>query len=300
MGSIYKITNTINGKSYIGQTRRDAVNGRIRQHLNGHPRGNQLVKQAIEKYGKNAFTYEILHDGIIPEFLDTFEVEAIAKFNTIAPQGYNLTAGGEGGSRSEETKRKISRSKKGENHPMFGKPPTKGFLGKRHTPETCRKISEATTGEKNHRYGKLAPNRGKPHSAKTRRKISEARKGKKHSEEAKRKMSGSKKGEKHPMYGKPSPKGFLGKKHSDETLQRMSEAQKGKKNHQYGKPLSPEHCQKLSEARETPERIAAREFFFSLPADMPLTEKRKRLRQKFPEKHYNTIYKWCKKFDSEI
>ena len=81
MGSIYKITNTANGKSYIGQTIQDAVKTRIRYHFAG--RGNQLVKRAIEKYGQDAFTYEILHDGIIPEFLDDLEKEVIAKFNTV-------------------------------------------------------------------------------------------------------------------------------------------------------------------------------------------------------------------------
>ena len=75
---------------------------RIRDHLNGN--GNRIVKQAIAKYGREAFTFEILHDGVIPEFLDTLEIEAIAKFNTIAPHGYNLDTGGGGGSPSKETR----------------------------------------------------------------------------------------------------------------------------------------------------------------------------------------------------
>ena len=36
MGSIYKITNTVNEKAYIGQTIHDALAGRINDHLNGH------------------------------------------------------------------------------------------------------------------------------------------------------------------------------------------------------------------------------------------------------------------------
>ena len=106
MGSIYLIRNTVNGKSYIGQTRQDAEKTRIRDHLTGNSKGSQLVKRAVKKYGRDAFTYEILHDGIIPEFLDTLESEAIEKFNTVSPHGYNLTTGGEGGSRCEETRRK--------------------------------------------------------------------------------------------------------------------------------------------------------------------------------------------------
>ena len=111
MGSIYKITNTVNGKAYIGQTIHDAVTGRIRKHLNESSRGNQLVKRAVKKYGKDVFIYEILHDGIIPELLDSYEIEAIEKHNTLAPNGYNLTHGGEGGIPSEETRKKSIRRK---------------------------------------------------------------------------------------------------------------------------------------------------------------------------------------------
>ena len=318
MGSIYKITNTVNGKAYIGQTVHDAVKGRINDHLNRTANGSRLVKRSIEKYGKDAFTYEILHDGIIPEFLDTLEIEAIAKFNTIAPRGYNLERGGNNGKTlsaetrrkiseahkgktlSAETRRKISEATTGENHPMFGKPPTKGFLGKRHTPETRHKISEATTGEKNHRYGKLAPNRGKPRSAETRRKISEANKGKRHTPETRRKISEAHKGKTlTPEHLQKISESKKGKRHTPETRRKISEAQIGEKNHQYGKPLSAETCRKISQAQETPERIAARKLFFSLSTDMTLTEKRKHLRQRFPEKHVNTVRKWCQKFDSE-
>ena len=335
MGSIYKITNTVNGKAYIGQTIHDAVKGRINDHLNRTANGSRLVKRAIEKYGKEAFTYEILHDGIIPEFLDTLEIEAIAKFNTIAPRGYNLERGGNNGKMlssetrrkiseahkgktlsaetrrkiseahkgktlSAETRRKISEARKGENHPMFGKPPTKGFSGKRHTPETRRKISEATTGEKNHRYGKLAPNRGKQRSAETRRKISRSNKGKRHTPETCRKISEAHKGKTlTPEHLQKHSESKKGKRHTLETRRKISEAQIGEKNHQYGKPLSAETRRKISQAQETPERIAARKLFFSLPPDMTLTEKRKHLRQRFPEKHVNTVRKWCQKFDSE-
>ena len=131
MGSIYKIINTMNGKAYIGQTIHDAVKGRVNDHLNQTQNGNRLIKQAIAKYGEDVFVFEILHDGIIPEFLDTLEIETIAKYNTVAPNGYNLTTGGEGGSRSQEARREISQamncpevrrkmseSKKGENNPM--------------------------------------------------------------------------------------------------------------------------------------------------------------------------------------
>ena len=73
MGSIYKITNTVNQKSYIGKTIHDAEKTRIRQHLNGW--GNKPIKKDIDEYGEDVFTFEILHDGIIPEFLAALETE---------------------------------------------------------------------------------------------------------------------------------------------------------------------------------------------------------------------------------
>ena len=165
MGSIYKITNTVNGKAYIGKTTRNAEKTRIRPHLNGQ--GNLLIKHAIEKYGKAAFTYEILHDGIIPEFLDMLEKEAIARFNTVKPHGYNRNNGGSGSIKhSEDTRRKMSESTKGENHPLYGK---------KHSDETKQKISEA--------------HKGKTLSEEHRRKISEAQIGKSVSEETRHKMS---------------------------------------------------------------------------------------------------------------
>ena len=96
MGAIYKITCIPTGKSYIGQTILDPVKSRIKDHFNYSYRSNIVLSRAIEKYGKEAFTYEILYDGIIPQLLDSYEIEAIKKFNTVVPNGYNLNYGGSG------------------------------------------------------------------------------------------------------------------------------------------------------------------------------------------------------------
>ena len=107
MGMIYiSHTNTVNGKSYIGQTVYDAIEFRIVHHLKG--KGNKPIKNAVKKYGEDVFTYEILQDGVIPEFLDVYEIQAIKNHNTIAPHGYtHLTYGGEGGILLIETRKKI-------------------------------------------------------------------------------------------------------------------------------------------------------------------------------------------------
>ncbi len=286
MGSIYKITNTVNGKAYIGQTRQDAEKTRIPKHLSG--KGSQLVKQAIEKYGKDAFTYEILHDGIIPEFLDDLEKKAIAKFNTMSPHGYNLESGGGSGSPSEETRRKMSEAKKGQAPWNKGKKlgplpeETRRKMSKAHkgkkkperTEEHRRKISEAHTGRKHSvemRRKQSEAKKGNTYSLghtpsqETRRKISRALTGITRSEETRRKISEGLKG--HPCYknrtawnkGKsPSEEtrrkmseAKIGKKRppfTEETRRKMSEANKGEKNHFYGKALSEEHRRKLSKA----------------------------------------------------
>ena len=297
MGAIYKITNTVNGKAYIGQTRHDAVADRIPRHFSGH--GNIPIKRAVDKYGKDAFTYEILHDGIIPEFLDDLEREEIEKHNTLIPHGYNLRTGGRGGACLEETKQKISEANKGKtpwNKGRKGVQPS-SMKGKKHTDESRLKMSE-------NRKGYTPWNKGITPPEEVRRKISKANtghptwmKGKKHTEESKRKMSETLKGRTPWNKGKKvrNPH-WLGRKHTDATRQKISDTKKGSTPWNKGKKGLQTAWNK---GIETPDCIAAREFFFSLPSDMDLREKRKHLRQKFPNKSSSRIYKWCKKFDSE-
>ena len=313
MGSIYKITNTVNGKSYIGQTRQDAEKTRIPIHLTG--KGNQILKRAIEKYGKDAFTYEILHDGIIPEFLGDLEIEAIAKYDTVVPNGYNLTHGGEGGIPSEETRKKLS----GERNHFYGKkhsPETRRKLseaakGRVISEETRRKLSEARTGEKNHLYGKR-------HSTETRRKISEAGKGRVISEETRRKLSEAGKGR------IPHNKGVFGRQQSKETCRKSLKVKKEKnfqrklnvkslkrrkvnpsrlklaakcQNQKKGKNSRLKPAERFQNREKNPEHIAARTFLGSLSSDITTGEKRHRIYQKFPNIPRSTVYRWCKKIE---
>ena len=224
MGSIYMITNTENGKAYIGKTVNDAFKTRIKTHLDGY--GNADIQEAVSEYGVDVFDVEILHDGIIPELLDSYEVEAIAKYDTYH-NGYNRTTGGGGYFEvSDETRKKMSEATKNQTHSeetrrrmsetMIGE--KNHFYGKAHSEETRKKMSDAQKGNKNHNYGKRL-------SEEHRRKIGEAHKGKTISDETRRKMSESSKGQ----------------VHSAETLQKISETHKGKH-------VSAETRRKLSEA----------------------------------------------------
>ena len=94
MGCIYLIRNVINNKCYVGLSINDAKKTRIRQHLSG--KGSKLIKKAIKTHGIDNFLTEVLHDGIPTELLATIEKHTIKRFNAKAPNGYNLTSGGEG------------------------------------------------------------------------------------------------------------------------------------------------------------------------------------------------------------
>ena len=134
---IYMITCIITDKSYIGKTIGN-IRQRVMYHLNGNTPGCAALHSAIKKYKKENFTWQVLHEDVIPELLSMFEMEAIKTHNTVSPNGYNLTAGGETGFQSEETIRKRTET-------LRANPPMKG---KKHTPEACRKMSESRTGSK--------------------------------------------------------------------------------------------------------------------------------------------------------
>ena len=93
-GIIYKITNKVNGKSYIGQTRY-TIEFRLKQHQ--HKKDNTYFHNAIHKYGIENFSIEILEECNI-EDLNSREIFYIAKYNTFK-DGYNLTIGGDGNRR---------------------------------------------------------------------------------------------------------------------------------------------------------------------------------------------------------
>lgn len=119
MGFIYKITNIINNKCYIGETVQIDPGKRWRKHISSAntTKDCPLLAAAINKYGIDKFKFEIL---IICFDEDRFEYEKeyILKYNSQRPHGYNILDGGQyGGSRlgthlSDETKEKISNALK--------------------------------------------------------------------------------------------------------------------------------------------------------------------------------------------
>lgn len=113
MGYIYRIRNNINGKCYIGKTI-NRVRTRWVDHINGyHPLS--LIHKAIEKYGLENFTFEVVEEPS-NDILNKRETFWIKHENSVSPNGYNLTEGGDGSRgylHTDETKRKMSEQRKG-------------------------------------------------------------------------------------------------------------------------------------------------------------------------------------------
>ena len=90
MIGIYKITNKINGKIYIGQS--NDIYRRFYEHQTKGETSRIPVDVAIQKYGKDKFSYEVLEECSIDE-LNQKETFWIKKLNAIE-NGYNCSEGG--------------------------------------------------------------------------------------------------------------------------------------------------------------------------------------------------------------
>jgi group I intron endonuclease len=112
-GTIYCVDNLDTGKQYIGQTSRELIE-RWREHCgNSGTSVSPKLKNSIKKYGKDAFSVEVVWEGECSQKeLDAKEIEFIEKLGTLHPNGYNLTMGGAGGRHSDETKKLLSEKSK--------------------------------------------------------------------------------------------------------------------------------------------------------------------------------------------
>ena len=86
---IYKTTNILNNKIYIGKHK-----GLLKDDYVG---SGKIIKQAIKKYGKNNFKKEVLIICEDNEKANYFEKFFIQLFNSLQPNGYNITTGGDWG-----------------------------------------------------------------------------------------------------------------------------------------------------------------------------------------------------------
>ena len=151
------------GHKYIGQTCN--LQKRITSHKNIKNSRCSVFNRAIKKYGFENFDLEILKENLSQEEAHKYEEYYIKSYNTISPNGYNLTSGGLNYTRSTETSQKMSKSKKGiKIHDETSKQKIREYqTGKHRSDETKKKMSYSKIGENNHWYGKYGD---KHHSAK--------------------------------------------------------------------------------------------------------------------------------------
>jgi group I intron endonuclease len=108
---IYKITHRDSGKCYVGQSK--DVFKRWKEHSNLAAKKKYALQNAFVLYGIDKFSFEVLEE-CDREMLNDKEVYWISCFDSVAPNGYNLTSGGgQGVTVSDETKAKQSAVRKG-------------------------------------------------------------------------------------------------------------------------------------------------------------------------------------------
>jgi len=186
-GTVYLVTNKINGKQYVGQT---VVAGNSVGH-------GLLVSAAYKKYGKDAFSYEVICGGFEKKLsLDFAERFWIGVFDCQEPNGYNISSGGNGkGKTAESTKQKLRLAN----------------IGKKHSEKTIALMKEAR----------------KNVSVESRMKMSEARKGRVFSEETRKKIADGNTGKVVSAETRMKIAKFnIGKVVSEETRIKLSEAAK--------------------------------------------------------------------------
>lgn len=214
----YLVTNKANQKAYVGITTR-SLERRWYEHCFEAKSCGKLLSKAIKKYGKDSFEIQPIASSLGGvDDLKQIERVLIEQHNTLVPNGYNLTKGGDGvwgfkhspesvermaarnrgRTHSDETKKRMSEVRAGENN---------HFFGRTHSEETKAKISAT-------KQGCSGPWAGKSRDEDTRRKISLAltgRPGHKHTEESRRKIAMARLGKK-----QTSP--------SEETRKKLSES----------------------------------------------------------------------------
>jgi len=201
---IYRITHIDTGRMYIGQS--SNLPRRLRSYKNsgGSGNGKSVIKRAIQKYGWDAFSWEILLYAKGQEYLNLIEVRAIAAYGSRVPAGFNIEAGGMNAPMSDETKAKLS------------------------TAKTGSRLGESTKDKLRITSAQMWANKTPEQRAHTSAMLSAALKGRPHKEDRKEKLSEVRKA----MFasGQLLPvDGFKGRKHSEETKEKMRLARTGRR-----------------------------------------------------------------------
>jgi group I intron endonuclease len=152
---IYKATNKITNKVYVGQTTH-TLDKRIKNHIKESKiNSNRPFMLSINKYGVDNFIFETIDSANNLDELNDKEIYWIDFYNSVSPNGYNITGGGQGKKmiKTKELGKRISEGlKKSEkwqtllNDDEYLKKRKENFInsakGKKFTPEHKEKIWE--------------------------------------------------------------------------------------------------------------------------------------------------------------
>ena len=156
--AIYKITNTTNGKVYIGQSVQPKVRWNNHRRCRSGGKENKLYR-AIEKYGIESFAFTIIQWCLNKHDADAVEKFLIEIFDT-RHNGYNIATGGQGfeagelhpcygKTLSEEHRAKVSASSKGHKKSEETKKKMSEWqIGRKRSPETIERMSVSQKGKK--------------------------------------------------------------------------------------------------------------------------------------------------------
>lgn len=214
---LYRITNIINNKVYIGQSNKEKDRWRQHKYFGKNPeKTGQYIHRAMAKYGIDNFIYEVIAVCTTEEYANELETILIAQYNSRDKQyGYNLAPGGDS---------PWNRGLPKEMQPMYGKTQSDSFKQKmstihsgktyQHSDEWKQNMSSIMKGRKlsdDWKQKISISNKGKIKSNDTIEKMSQSHKNKKMSEDTKSKIS----------------KANIGKLKSNETKLRMSKSMSG-------------------------------------------------------------------------
>lgn len=173
---LYKITDTLNNKVYIGQTADNKKRWSQHKAYAKHPeKTGQYIHRAMAKYGVENFIFEIIAACKTQEDTDEIESVLIEQYDSRNKEhGYNLMIGGSHGGHSEETKKKQSDA-------TFKQIATQGH------PAQGRVVTE----EEKELHRKARLENPIEYTEELRKKMSEAHMGYKATEEARKKQSAS-------------------------------------------------------------------------------------------------------------
>lgn len=147
---IYCITNEVNNKKYIGQSKDIYKRWSVHKcYLNKGTHDNKHLQAAWLKYGESSFSFAIL-EVCLEDYLDERECYYIEKYKTIDPKiGYNLQCGG-GVNRviRESTREKLRAAAKKAHENYIPGSRKSSMLGKHLSDEAKEKIRQARLGTK--------------------------------------------------------------------------------------------------------------------------------------------------------